>query len=248
MTVDGMEFRPVAAGPFLMGSDDSDPEALDNEKPRYLCDLPYEYRIGRYPVTVAQFQEYVQSSGLEPEYPEALEGVSNEPVVLVSWNEALAFCRWLTGKWRQEGRLEPGWGVTLPSEAEWEKAARGTDGKIYPWGNELDPQKANFDETGISRVSAVGCFPGGKSPAGCEEMSGNVWEWTRSSWEKYPYVRDDGRENIEAPPQVPRVLRGGSFGYYSRYVRCSVRDGYGPLLRLRVIGFRVVLLPFSSDL
>jgi formylglycine-generating enzyme required for sulfatase activity len=256
MTGADMELRYVPAGPFLMGSDDIDPDAVADEKPAHLCDLPYEYKIGRYPVTVAQFREYVQSSRQEPRDPGGLRGADNEPVVWVSWNEALAFCRWMTEKWRQGGRLEEGWEVTLPSEAEWEKAARGTEGPIYPWGNEADPEKANFDETGIGRVSAAGCFPGGASPLGCEEMSGNVWEWTRSlrgeDWGtpryKYPYVRDDGREASNALSEMPRTLRGGSCFNISGHVRCAVRGGGDPDDWGARIGFRVVLLPFSSNL
>ncbi len=244
MTVDGMEFRSVPSGSFRIGSDDD----YSDEKPAHRCDLPYEYKIGRYPITVAQFREYVQSSGQKPGDPDSLKGADNEPVVWVNWNEALAFCRWLTEKWRQEGRLEAGWEVTLPSEAEWEKAARGREGKIYPWGNKADPEKANFDKTGIGRVSAVGCFPGGRSPVGCEEMSGNVLEWTRSAWEKYPYVREDGREDIEALKQSQHTLRSGSFDFGSRSVRCSVRLRSDPIFWHGPAGFRVVLLPFSSDL
>lgn len=249
MTVDGMELCNVSAGSFLMGSDD----AGSDEKPRHLCQLSYEYRIGRYPVTVAQFREYVQASGQEPEAPDSLKGADNEPVIWVSWHEALAFCRWLTEKWRQEEKLEAGWQATLPSEAEWEKAARGREGAIYPWGNEADPEKANYDETGIGRVSAIGCFPGGKSSAGCEEMSGNAWEWTRSLWGegwgspryRYPYAPEDGREDIEASSEMLRVLRGGSCFNNSRNVRCAVRYGDSSDARNVGVGFRVVLLAYA---
>ncbi len=148
-TVDAMELRTVPAGPFRMGSEEDDPQGFDDERPAHDCDLAYEYRIGRYPVTVAQFREYVKETGKPPQDPDSLRGPANHPVVLVSWSEALAFCCWLEGRWRQGGRLPDGWSVSLPSEAEWEKAARGTDGRQYPWEGSFDADRANVRETGV---------------------------------------------------------------------------------------------------
>lgn len=244
MTVDAMELCRVPSGPFRIGSDDS----YDDEKPEHGLDLAYDYLIGRYPVTVAQFQQFVDEAQFTPGDLDCLRGPKNTPVVWVSWSEALEFSRWLTERFRKSGRVAPNGVVTLPSEAEWEKAARGTAGRVYPWGKEADPTRANFDETGIDAVSSVGCFPGGASPFGCEEMSGNVWEWTRSHWGAYPYNPDDGREVLEASSERLRVLRGGAFNNYSGDVRCAVRYRSDPTYRYGDIGFRVVLLPFSSGL
>jgi formylglycine-generating enzyme required for sulfatase activity len=254
MTVDAMEFRAVPAGPFWMGSGDEDEMAFDDEKPRHELDLGYEYRLGRYPVSVAQFREYLEVTGTEAGDPDSLRGPSNNPVVGVSWHEAMSFCRWLTVRSRAAGILPPGWCARLPSEAEWERAARGCDGRRYPWGGELDPKCANCDESGVGRVSAVGCFPRGASPAGCEEMSGNVWEWTLSLWRAencsygYPYDPRDGRESIKDFSDSLRVLRGGSFVDFFRSVRCAVRFRHNPGFRRYDLGFRVVLSPFFSDL
>ncbi len=218
------------------------------------------YYIARYPVTVAQFRAFVEDSGYQPEDKESLQGLPNHPVVYVTWYEALKYCDWLTQRLLEwQGTPEPlaallnreGWRMSLPSEAEWEKAARGTDGRIYPWGDKPDPQRANYDETGINVTSAVGCFPAGVSPYGCLDMAGNVWEWTRSLWGtgwqkpdfKYPYNPKDGREDMEAPDNVLRVLRGGAFWHYHGYVRCAYRNWGRPYYRYGGSGFRVVLLP-----
>ncbi|MGD2178679.1 MAG: SUMF1/EgtB/PvdO family nonheme iron enzyme, partial [Anaerolineae bacterium] len=202
-------FVKIPEGPFLMGEGDD----------QHGTPLP-TYYTARYPVTVAQFRAFVESSGYEPRDQDSLRGVDNHPVVRVTWYDALEYGNWLTERLRAwEGTPEPlatllrqeGWIVTLPSEAEWEKAARGPDGREFPWGNEADPNQANYGDTGIDTTSAVGCFPGGASPYGVEDLSGNVWEWTRSRYEGYPYDPEDGRENLEGGRDAPRVLRGGAF-------------------------------------
>lgn len=205
-------FVEISAGEFLMGSDKKkDKDAFDDEYPQHKVTLPAFY-IARYPVTVAQFQAFVEDNKHQPKDPRCLSGLPNHPVVYVTWHEAMAYCDWLTEKLRtwpetpsplttllqkQNGR------IILPSEAEWEKAARGTKGLIYPWGDKPNPNVANYNVTGIGATSSVGCFPAGVSPSDCWDMSGNVWEWTRSLWEKYPYPNEKGgrqkRERLNAP-------------------------------------------------
>jgi formylglycine-generating enzyme required for sulfatase activity len=216
----GLGFVEIPAGPFLMGDGKTQHEVTP------------AFFISRYPVTVAQFRAFVEHSRYEAD-PGALGGVANHPVVRVSWHDAVAYCKWLTERLRKAGRDVK---VTLPSEAEREKAARGTDGREYPWGGGEDPEKANCRETGIGEPSTVGCFSKGVSPYGCEEMSGNVWEWTRD-------VLDD-----EEISQVFRVLRGGAFIGVSGVARCAYRLRLEPGFRLIFTGFRVVLSPFSSGL
>jgi formylglycine-generating enzyme required for sulfatase activity len=248
-------FVEIPAGPFLMGSDKAhDPEAEDDELPRHEVTL-LRYFIGRYPVTVAQFRAYVEGAGSRPENPGSLRGIANHPVVSVSWYEAQQYCDWLTERLMAWPRTpEPlatlirneSWQLALPSEAEWEKAARGTDGRIYPWGNEPDPNRANYGDTSINTPSAVGCFPGGASPYSVEDLSGNVWEWTRSLWEDYPYPAEGSerarRENLKADRDARRVLRGGAF-MFLRHAWCAVRRRIGPLDSYGHLGFRVVVRP-----
>ncbi|WP_456429857.1 SUMF1/EgtB/PvdO family nonheme iron enzyme [Rhodocaloribacter sp.] len=260
-------FIHVSAGPFWMGEGD------EGRGHRHRCEaLNYDYWIARFPVTVAQFRAFCEAKPFEPKDADSLRGPVNHPVVWISWHEARAYAAWLTERLRavaaerlQEGRDEAErrlWqglasgrlAVKLPSEAEWEKAARGTEGRIYPWGDESpDPERANYRETRIWGTSAVGCFPQGATPEGIEELAGNAWEWTRSLWGEnlmessfsYPYKRD-GREDEAAPDNVRRVLRGGSFGLNDRGVRCAIRHRDLPDARGLNCGFRVVVLPFSE--
>ncbi len=130
MTVDSMAFVSVPAGPFLMGGGAKDAQASENERPQHAVDLPYEYRAASYPVTVAQYREYLEAVGAKAyEESEGLNGATNTPIVGVSWYQAIAFCNWLTLRWHESGQLEHDLRVALPSEVEWEKAARGSDGR-----------------------------------------------------------------------------------------------------------------------
>jgi iron(II)-dependent oxidoreductase len=183
-------------------------------------------------------------------------GQANHPVTCVTWYDALYFCDWLTNKMLTDVQAESTqnanqWIVRLPSEAEWEKAGRGTDGRLYPWGNQApDASLCNFNST-LGDTTLVGKYsPGGDSPYGAADMAGNVWEWMRSLWGKdfskpdfkYPYRTDDGRENLDASKQIPRVLRGGSFRDESSVVRCAGRGGSRPFFYYGDNGFRVVVV------
>ena len=246
-------FVEIPAGAFLMGSDDRRDSSFRKASPQHKVTLP-AYYIARYPVTVVQFRTFVEASGYAWKNRNRPQGAAHHPVVYVSWHDALAYCNWLTARLREwSGAPEPlatllrteDWRVILPSEAEWEKAARGTDGRAYPWGKEPDPNRANYIETGINTTSTVGCFPHGASPYGVEELSGNVWEWMRSLEGDYPYpVRRPGRvkrEDLQASEDASRVLRGGAFWYDPRNVRCACRHGYDARDVYLNIGCRVAL-------
>ncbi len=195
-----------------------------------------EYRLARTPITNAQYQLFTQATKYPtPRYWDngrLSKGQESHPVVYISWYDALAYCDWLgkvTGK-----------RITLPSEAEWEKAARGDkDKRVYPWGETWDETKCNNRKLGLDSTTPVGIFPAGASLYGCLDMTGNVLEWTRSADEAYPYNLGDGRENLERT-DVPRVLRGGAFGCNMRNARCACRYRDYPDLRFTNLGFRVM--------
>lgn len=229
--------------------------------------IPQPYAIARYPVTNAQFRLFVEDGGytdrwLErcwtaagrsqrqaekwtaPRYwDDARWALDNLPVVGVSWYEAQAYAAWLS--------LKTGQPYRLPTEAEWERAARATDKRAYPWGDVWRDGVCNTQEAGLGRPTAVGCFPAGVSVDGVHDLSGNVWEWCQTRWwdEKgqpypQPYRGDDGREGLEG--DMPRLLRGGSWYNNAQAARCGARGRNLPYLRLAYRGFRVVLSPWSS--
>ena len=156
----------------------------------------------------------------QPEFwddPEVGSARPNYPVVGISWYEATAFCRWLSGY------LNDGYEYLLPSEAEWECAARGAMRRPYPWGStEPGNDHANFDQQ-YRGTSAVGCFPFGVTPQGVLDLAGNVWEWTRSAYKPYPYDPNDGREDGRVPAEKRFTLRGGSWGDRPISLRAAVR-------------------------
>ncbi len=225
------EWVKIPAGEFWLGSDETDKEAEKGEKPLHRLSLP-EYQIARVPITNAQYLLYVQATGAKsPQHwrdGQPPKDKASHPVVYVSWHDARAYCEWLS---KVTGKL-----IRLPTEAEWEKAARGDkDKRIYPWGDVFDSSKCNTSDLGLRDTSPVGVFPEGASPYGCLDMGGNVWEWTQSLWDKgpekpefkYPYNSKDGREDLKAPDSVYRVLRGGSFVDEARFARCACRSwGY----------------------
>ena len=211
----------VPTGPFLMGSNKKhDPEAQDDEVPQHIVQLP-AYSIGTYPLTVAEYACFVQAT--QCAVPDAWirqQRQADHPVVQVSWQDVLAYMQWLaqvTGEpWR------------LPTEAEWEKAARGTDGRIYPWGDEWDSTRANTwdraranEDRGPLLTTPVGSYPSGASPSGVQDLAGNVNEWTSTTYQMYPYQAHDGREDLN--PETDKVLRGGGWGGLSWHVRAAFR-------------------------
>lgn len=248
-----IDWVTVAPGPFLMGSKRKDTKWGD-EKPQFTCRLiTRPYRISRYPVTVAQYRCFVEGGGYaEPRFwtesgwqwrldndiegPEKYRGdfeTLNHPQVGVSWYEAVAFCRWLSE--------EVGQVIRLPTEAEWERAARHTDGRVYPWGNEdASARHCNMADTGIGSTSAVGSFPTGAAVCGAADMAGNVWEWCGTQWLD-TYKTYEAKVCEDLAGDARRVLRGGSFVVDLSAVRCAYRYSLGdPDSRNGSFGFRIL--------
>jgi formylglycine-generating enzyme required for sulfatase activity len=221
--------------------------AFDNERWSPLegegrVDVPAFY-IARHETTVGQFAAFAHDTTWTI-HPQTLAGPSTHPVTFVSWPDALAYCRWLSNTLerspttlpRLRALLREGWRVSLPTEAEWEKAARGPDRRRYPWGNEPLRSQANYEGTSTTPVGRFAC---GECPYGLSDMSGNVWEWTSSPYQPYPYDPTDDRANLDA--DALWVMRGGHFGDGPRLVRTTTRGAADPGARRPFIGFRVAL-------
>jgi len=224
----------IPAGEFLMGSDpNTDKQARDNEQPQHTVYLP-DYYIAKTPVTNAQYNRFVGATGHQVpthwENGKPPQGKEDHPVVNITWDEAVAYCQWLTKTTGRHSRL--------PSEGEWEKAARGTDGRIYPWGDEPpDENRCNFGWFGPGTTPVGQYSPQGDSPYGCVDMAGNVWEWTLSLDKDYPYDPEDGQGNLETGRT--RVLRGGAFYGKGWVAPCAFRHTGNPGFGGDHVGFRV---------
>jgi formylglycine-generating enzyme required for sulfatase activity len=247
------QMMKIPAGKFLMGStkeqaqvvlkesnNDKDWQRyLDWEQPQHSVELS-EYFIGKYPITNREYQAFVRDAKYKP--PKGWEGdqfpaeKGSHPVVNVSWSDATAYCSWLRGKTGKQYRL--------PTESEWEKAARGEDGRVYPWGDTFDPRNANTSETQLGDTSDVGKFsPHGDSFYGCSDMAGNVWEWCNDWFDENEYKQKQAKDQKKAQnPQTgsSRILRGGSFGNLHLGSRCANRYGNNPFNIDWFFGFRVV--------
>lgn len=242
-------FVKVPAGPFIMGSDPTlDRMAYENERwsptsRQGEVELP-DYYIGRLEVTNAQYLAFLQATG---GYTPELADNPRLPVVNVSWPDALAYCRWLESflvgapatPAELRSLLNQGWRISLPSEAEWEKAARGPQGRTFPWGMAVRPGVANYSGRGRTPVGTYDCPD---CSYGLADMSGNVWELTRSPFQPYPYDPRDDRDDLSG--DALWVMRGGSFSDEPANVRTAVRGGVDPGVRNPTIGFRLALTRF----
>jgi formylglycine-generating enzyme required for sulfatase activity len=231
---DGKEMIYIPAGEFYMGSDDGN----DNQRPMHKIYVAAFY-IDRYPVTNEEYKLFVDDTGYpvpsyevswvdsrdynwDPQNRSYPPEKGRHPVVLVTWEDALAYATWA--------------GKRLPTEAEWERAARGTDGRHWPWGNEFLPDRCNTKEAGIGGTTPVGQFsPQGDSPEGIADAVGNVWEWTSSLYQPFPYAATDGRESLT--DEGWRTLRGGSWMNDSNIACCCSRLD-GDFLFYTNVGFR----------
>ena len=289
-------FVEIPAGRSRIGTREEDIPALSkrygggadsykDEVPEHGVDLATFY-VARYPVTVAQYDCFVQSEGYEeagwwtrdgwawrrgqwdsqvqeeglrewlrrrpsdqrgvPMWWEEQREQPNRPVMGVCWFEAMAYCKWLTEQVRANAEasrclpLTAGYVVRLPTEAEWEKAARGEDARQYPWGDQAwDAQRANISDSRIHRPTPVGMYPLGATPSGLLDLAGNVWEWTSSLYRPYPYRSDDGREDPRAEGR--RVVRGGAWVNYQWFARCAFRYWFIPVYFHYYVGLRVVV-------
>lgn len=236
----------IPAGVVTLGSD-----SHPNSQPTGRISMA-SFRIGLYPVVNRDFSLFVRETGRAWQSP---DGFSPEkqaaPATDLTWYDAVAYCKWLTRRWRLNGRIGPDEHVRLPTEPEWERASRGDQDigeMVYPWGMDWQDDAANCEESGFNTTCSVGLFPKGRSPYGCYDMAGQVWEWCSTLWGqdmatpsfRYPWC-DDGREALDAPGSVRRVLRGGCFSSGRFKISCTYRGSLEPGAFWRGNGFRIVV-------
>lgn len=241
--VDGATLVCVPGGTFWMGAAEKDLEAKPYEKPQHEVLLD-AYWIDQTEVTNRQYAQCVAAGACKP----LVETRSNTrlsyygsslyedyPVIYIGWEQANAYCAWA--------------GRRLPTEAEWEKAARGPDGRTYPWGNYANGSYANYDYTdGGGDTRRVGSYPNGASPYGALDMAGNVWEWTADWFDENAYSQYAGAEAPVVNPRGPesgehRVVRGGAFRGDYVIIRTSMRGNLDPNTQADYFGFRCAVSP-----
>jgi len=258
---DGMVMVYVPAGEFSMGSAAGERGSQSNEKPQHVVYLD-AYWVDRTEVTTAQFRRFVQATGYvtaaerqgwayawvesakswqevrgadwRHPFGPGSEARDDHPVVQVSWTDAAAYCAWA--------------GAALPTEAQWEKAARGTDGRLYPWGNEFDGTRVNYGDSvyggdsidGFRFTAPVGSYPQGASPYGALDMAGNVWEWTADRYGAGYYASSPQRNPAGPERGGSRVLRGGSWNHESSGMRSAYRLEAPGTTLVDNFGFRCV--------
>ncbi len=262
-SIGGIEFLRIPEGESTVGSRD-DRYAYDTEFPQHRIKFDYAFAVAKHPITNQQFGAFARQSGFKtkaeteggyiqsyrnaranwrlPDGRATIDGKDDHPVVQINWIEAYEFCRWLNDRFGQE--LPAKSTIRLPTEVEWERAARGEDGRIYPWGNDFSEDNCNVGPatTPVSRYS-----PQGDSPWGVADMAGNVWEWTNTIFSyqfKYPYQPRDGRE--QSAGTTARACRGGGYvgtANMERICRCACREPKSPAESNCTVGFRIVIAP-----
>jgi formylglycine-generating enzyme required for sulfatase activity len=232
--LDGMRLLLVPAGPFVMGAGAGDSAAEDDERPPHRVSLA-DYWIDETEVTNDLYRQCVTAGLCRAPLTETCitdqlsyddSGMGNYPVACVAWEDAEAYCQWSGGR--------------LPTEAEWEKAARGTDGIVYPWGNQSSHCLLTNRQGCLAHSAVVGSYPGGASPYGLLDMAGNVAEWT-ADWYVPTYYTDSPEENPAGPATGElKVVRGGAWNSQPPAIRVTARFGAEPGRLSPAVGFRCV--------
>ena len=244
----------IPAGTITLGSN-----THLNSQPIHKLDID-AFRIALFPVTIQQYAAFAAATDRQWASPDHHDrSKQNFPATDLTWHDAVAYCNWLTPRWRAYKTISEDEHVRLPTEPEWEKAASGERNSpelpecLYPWGTQWQADASNSEETGLNRPCAVGLFPKGRSVYGCHDMAGNIWEWCSTLWGEdmaapsfiYPW-QDDGREAVEAKPSLRRVLRGGCFSSGRMKANCTYRGRLEPAGYWRGNGFRIVVARYMD--